>query len=47
MTKAIGNRLVDRFCRFCITMGFIIDWDGCSILFFGEYPFPEENTEEK
>ncbi|MCI6430677.1 MAG: hypothetical protein MSA72_07355 [Lachnospiraceae bacterium] len=37
ITKTLGT-----ICSFCMAVGFALDWGGCSILFFGEYPFPDK-----
>lgn len=26
----------------CMALVYVIHWRGCCLLFFGEYPFPEE-----
>lgn len=34
--------LLEVVCSLCLAGSAMLHWEGCSILFFGEYPFPEE-----
>lgn len=34
--------LLDAVCSLCLAGSAMMHWNGCSILFFGEYPFPEK-----
>lgn len=38
------NKFLGSVCSFCMACAFIMQWGGCSILFFGEYPFPENDN---
>lgn len=36
--------LLEAVCSLCLASSAMMHWEGCSILFFGEYPFPEKVT---
>ena len=38
----IVKSLLEAVCSLCLASSAIMHWEGCSILFFGEYPFPEK-----
>lgn len=38
----ILSTLLHSFADLCIATAYAFHWDGCCLLFFGEYPFPTE-----
>lgn len=38
----VVKSLLEAVCSLCLASSAIMHWEGCSILFFGEYPFPEK-----
>ena len=38
----IVKSLLEAVCSLCLASSAMMHWEGCSILFFGEYPFPEK-----
>ena len=38
----IVKSLLEVVCSLCLAGSAMMHWEGCSILFFGEYPFPEK-----
>ncbi|MGF0031483.1 hypothetical protein ACQRBN_00685 [Bariatricus sp. SGI.154] len=38
----IKRNLAGMLGSFCLAFVYVLHWKGCSMLFFGEYPFPEE-----
>ncbi len=34
--------LITTMANLCLVCAYVLHWEGCCLLFFGEYPFPEE-----